>query len=146
MAAFTTPTPLTSNHLDQLQCMLINVRSLGKHATEIWDTISTSNPDVVFITETWLKQSSAPDIAIAVPKCYKKTHRDCPLKPRGGIAIMHKETIIFITTEDGLSPTMEHLNFQLHINANSTIRGTLAYRPSGPAPPSATPSLKLSVH
>ena len=48
------PAPPT-NRQPELQCMLLNVRSLGKHAIEIWDT--STNPDVVFHTETWLKES-----------------------------------------------------------------------------------------
>mgnify|MGYP002804574111 CR=1 FL=1 len=38
--------------------MLINVRSLGRHATKLWDTISTANPNVALIIETLLKEAS----------------------------------------------------------------------------------------
>lgn len=49
-------------------CILGNVRSLPKHAVEIWDLLSSKLPDIGFLTETWLKPSSTPAIALALPE------------------------------------------------------------------------------
>ena len=61
-----TPTSKADTNISgEINCLLINAYSLGKHDTEIWDTIKIHTPDTVFITETWLNPTSAPDIATA---------------------------------------------------------------------------------
>ncbi|KAJ1084340.1 hypothetical protein NDU88_004491 [Pleurodeles waltl] len=115
--------PRTSNY--QLKCILLNTRSVHRHAVELWNLLDTTSPDVAFLTETWMNASSAPDIAIAIPDGYKIIRRDRVNQTGGGIAIIHKNTIR-ITTAD------EHLHFQIHTDPKTTLRGTLIYRPPGP--------------
>ena len=50
-----------------LACMLLNTRSLTKHATDIWDLLHDNAPDILFLTETWLSPALAPDIATCIP-------------------------------------------------------------------------------
>lgn len=70
--------------------------------------------------------TSAPDIATATPDGYIITNQDCTNNLGGGTVIIHKETIQSTTTTP-----MEHLNFKLHTDDKTPIRGTLAYRHPG---------------
>ncbi|KAJ1171165.1 hypothetical protein NDU88_003036 [Pleurodeles waltl] len=67
------PTTTRPNHL---RCILLNTCSARKHAVELWDLLDSTAPDVAFLTETWWNDSSAPDIAIAIPDGYKISRRD----------------------------------------------------------------------
>ncbi|KAJ1196519.1 hypothetical protein NDU88_000389 [Pleurodeles waltl] len=123
------PATTATNHL---HCILFNTR---KHAIELWDLLDTTAPDVAFLTETWWNDSSAPDIAIAIPDGYKMTRRDRPNGIGGGIAIAHKSTLKIHTHTDDTLKTAEHLHLWIHTDPNTTLRGTLIYRPPGPRAP-----------
>ncbi|KAJ1200292.1 hypothetical protein NDU88_004116 [Pleurodeles waltl] len=92
-------------------------------------------PSVAFLTETWWNDSSAPDIAIAIPDGYKITRRDPTNGIGGGIAIVHKTTLKIHTHTDNTLKTAEHLHFRIHTDPNTTLRGTLIYQPPGPRAP-----------
>ncbi|KAJ1200296.1 hypothetical protein NDU88_004120 [Pleurodeles waltl] len=79
-----------------------------------------------------MNASSAPDIAIAIPDGYKISRRERTNQVGGGIAIVFKDSInVTISTED--TPlAAEHLQFQIHTDPRTTLRGTLIYRPPGP--------------
>ena len=98
----------------------------------MWETISTLSTDIAFLTETWLNPSSNPDITTATTEGYKMIHRDCTNKQGGGIAIIFKDTIRCTITNNDPTPLMEHLNVLLQTDPQTTIRGTLTYRPLGP--------------
>ncbi|KAJ1214661.1 hypothetical protein NDU88_002279 [Pleurodeles waltl] len=126
-----TPPAREPNHL---RCILLNTRSARKHAIELWDLLDSTAPDVAFLTETWLNATSAPDIAIAIPQGYKISRRDRTNGVGGGIAIIHKDSIKISTNTDDTLTTAEHMHFQIHTDPNTTLRGTLIYRPPGPRP------------
>ncbi|KAJ1115343.1 hypothetical protein NDU88_003567 [Pleurodeles waltl] len=62
-------------------------------------------------------------------------HRDRTNGIGGGIAIAHKTTLKVHTHTDDTLKTSEHLHFQIHTDPNTTLRGTLIYRPPGPQAP-----------
>ncbi|KAJ1188596.1 hypothetical protein NDU88_005355 [Pleurodeles waltl] len=121
----------TDNHLI---CNLLNTRSIHKHAIKLWDLLTSSSPEVAFLTETWINSASEPDIAITRPEGYKIARRDRSNKPGGGIAIVHKNTIRVSTSSHDTINSTDHLHFKIHINVNTTLRGTLVYRSKGPRP------------
>ncbi|KAJ1099585.1 hypothetical protein NDU88_004684 [Pleurodeles waltl] len=81
-----------------------------------------------------MNPSSEPDIAIAIPESYKINKRDRTNKPKGGIAIVHRSSRRISTNTHDALDAAEHLHFQIYINAHTTLRGTLVYRPPGPHP------------
>ncbi|KAJ1124616.1 hypothetical protein NDU88_003065 [Pleurodeles waltl] len=128
----TKPTKTETNHLHSI---LLNTRYARKHAIELWDLLDSTAPDVAFLTETWWNDSSAPDISIAIPDGYKIIRRDRNNGIGGGITIAHKSSLKVDThTYDSLK-TPEHLHFGIHTDPNTTLRGTLIYRPPGPGAP-----------
>ncbi|KAJ1212840.1 hypothetical protein NDU88_000484 [Pleurodeles waltl] len=135
----TTTSPRAINHL---KCILINARSVHKHAVELWDLLDSTAPDLAFITETWMNASSAPDIAIAIPEGYKISRKDCTDQVGGGIAIVFKDSIS-VTTSTSTEDTplaAEHLHLQIRTDPRTTLRGYLIYPPPDRASSSATPS------
>ncbi|KAJ1092168.1 hypothetical protein NDU88_005280 [Pleurodeles waltl] len=117
---------------NNLHCILVNTRSIHRHAIELWNLINSTNPDIAFLTETWMNPTSAPDIAIAIPDGYKIIRKDRTNRIGGGIAIAHKNTIRISTDTDNSLPDAEHLHFTIHSDPKITLRGTLMYRPPGP--------------
>ncbi|KAJ1198862.1 hypothetical protein NDU88_002701 [Pleurodeles waltl] len=89
-------------------------------------------PDAAFLTETLCNDSSAPDIAIAIPDGYKISRRDRINGIGGGIAIVHKATLEVHTHLDDTLKSAELMHFQIHTDPITTLRGTLIYRPPGP--------------
>lgn len=81
-----------------LGCILLNVRSVHKHAIEIWNLLDSLSPDIAFFMETWTNSSSAPDINTAIPDGYKIQRKDCHNHPGGGLAITHKSTLHLTTS------------------------------------------------
>ncbi|KAJ1149442.1 hypothetical protein NDU88_002252 [Pleurodeles waltl] len=133
----TTTSPRAINHL---KCILVNARSVHKHAVELWDLLDSTAPDVAFITETWMNASSAPDIATAIPEGYKISRKDRTNQVGGGIAIVFKDSISATTSTEDTPLAAEHLHFQIR-----TTRGLPSEDPSSTvlpdrAPLSATPS------
>ncbi|KAJ1158533.1 hypothetical protein NDU88_011221 [Pleurodeles waltl] len=124
--------PRSNNHL---KCILLNTRSVHKHAIELWDLLDTTAPDVAFITETWMNVSSAPDIALAIPDGYKIARKDRANQIWGGIAIIYKSSINVTTSTEDTLLAAEHMHFQIHTNPRTTLSGTLVYRPPGPRAP-----------
>ncbi|KAJ1209000.1 hypothetical protein NDU88_004379 [Pleurodeles waltl] len=119
---------------NHLCCILLNTRSARKHAIKLLDLLDSTAPDVAFLMETWLNATSAPDIAIANPQGYTISRRDRTNGVGGGIAIIHKDSIKISTNTDDSFTTAEHMHFQIHTDPNTTLRGTLIYRPPGPRP------------
>ncbi|KAJ1134487.1 hypothetical protein NDU88_000938 [Pleurodeles waltl] len=117
---------------NNLDCILINTRSVHRHAIELWNLIDSTTPDIAFLTETWMNPSSTPDIAIAIPDGYKIIRKDRTNCIGGGIAIAHKSSIRISTHVDDSLPDAEHLHFAIHSDPKTTLRGTLMYRPPGP--------------
>ncbi|KAJ1120807.1 hypothetical protein NDU88_008956 [Pleurodeles waltl] len=124
--------PRAINHL---KCILVNARSVHKHAVELWDLLDSTAPDVAFITETWMNASSAPDIATAIPEGYKISRKDRTNQVGGGIAIVFKDSISVTTSTEDTPLAAEHLHFQIRTDPRTTLRGSLVYRPPGPRAP-----------
>lgn len=53
--------------LAKLKALYCNARSIPKHALELWALIDSESPDLFFITETWLRDNTSPDLCIAIP-------------------------------------------------------------------------------
>ena len=66
--------------------MLLNTRSLTKHAMEIRDLLHDHAPDLLFLIETWLNPALQLDIATAIPACYKIERQDWQNKPGDEVA------------------------------------------------------------
>lgn len=76
-----------TDHLKHWKMALINCRSLPKHAIEIRLQIEEEELEVIFLTETWLRESSIPEIIDAIPQGFEIYHQDRVGTIGGGIAI-----------------------------------------------------------
>lgn len=138
-----------TNNLDSLthvtrpfSFLSLNCRWLPKHKMDIFDLLIDEQPDALFLTETWLHESSGPDVAVALPPNFAIVRKDRLNKIGGGIAIIFKTH--FLCKFESLDfLNCEAAHFKLTLNPNFTFSGLLIYRPPGPATSWATifPSL-----
>ena len=71
----------------------MHYRSLVQQKMEIFDLLVDYSPDALFLTETWLSDTSAPDIIQALPHGYVLVRVDRAGRVRGGIAIIYKQKL-----------------------------------------------------
>lgn len=115
----------------------INCRSLRKHKEDIHDLLLNTQPDAIFLTETWLNGSSGPDIAIALPPNYTILRKDCMDKIGGGYSNNFQKRL-HLQMRGFILKGCEASLFKLSLTPNFTLSGILIYRPPGPAGPWAT--------
>lgn len=125
----TTTNFVTSNH-QHLRGLYCNARPLPRHALEIWSLLDSEKPDFLFISETWLHETSQPDIAIAIPQEYQLTR----LKRGGGIAIAFRANTKVHTLEAFQADWGEICIFTIESTSSKSWRGALIYRPPGTEP------------
>ncbi|KAJ1164013.1 hypothetical protein NDU88_004460 [Pleurodeles waltl] len=120
-----TTTTTSPRAINQLKCILVNARSVHKHAIELWDLLDSIAPDVAFITESWMNASSAPDITTAIPKATRSPEKTAPTRgslvyrPPGPRAPFSDAIVDFISPHALASPDyilLGDLNFHLEQN------------------------------
>lgn len=114
-----------------VKMLLLNCRSLPKHSTEIRLLLELEQPDVLFLTETWLNGDSDPAVVQALPPEYGILRRDRDKSRRGGLAIVYKIGLNCCITMSPL-PDCESFIFAITFGPTSTFSGILIYRPPGP--------------
>lgn len=113
----------------QLKCILLNARSLVKHSTECALLIEQEEIALTFITESWMDQSSAPDLVKATPPGYYSFNLNRPHRRGGSLAVIYRSSLNPFFTDS--SADCEALDFLIHITNQHTFKGTLIYRPPG---------------
>ena len=92
----------TSNVLidksSDLKALYINARSCKNKSTEINDLIIEKNADIVFITETWLKDTDIITLNALVPSGFSIIFKNRKLRVGGGVAIIYKSSLKVLPT------------------------------------------------
>lgn len=127
----TGPPNKSQNVLYTLKCIYFNSRSIVKHLIEIWDLLTITQPDLCFITETWLHQSALPSLPITFPQNYKSIRQDRELKPGGGIAVAFRNSLRVEILYSLLTNWVELITFKLHPPNGNPWNGAFIYHPLG---------------
>ena len=70
---------------------LINARSLRANGSTIHDYILDKSPEIVVLTETWLKENDDYYIKELTPPGFTNLHIDCTDRRGGGVALICKD-------------------------------------------------------
>ena len=120
-----------------------NARSCANKPEDVYDFIVTNNVDILFITETWLRENGdEPVIAAMTPPSYKFQSKPRKDRRGGGIAIVYKESLekhITISTHTTYL-SFESMSLQLVLNGKA-LNFVCLYRP----PPSPSNTISLSI-
>ena len=77
-----------------VQMGLINAQSVCNKATSIYEEIKSKGLDLLFLTETWLKEHSNGTVLFdLLPEGYSIIHQPRLDKQGGGVAVVHRDTI-----------------------------------------------------
>lgn len=109
---------------------LLNCRSLSKHTAELSCLLMDEDPDVLFLTETWMQPDSDPDLVQVLPPGFSLHRLDRAIGKGGGIAIF-KSRFLCRTFGSPLS-ACENLHFSIEFSPTVSMKGLLIYRPPGP--------------
>ncbi|XP_078542109.1 uncharacterized protein LOC144827815 [Lissotriton helveticus] len=109
---------------------LLNCRSMIKHKSEIHDLLLNNDVDTLFLTETWLEESSSPDILEAIPPNYCLLRIDRYKQRGGGLALICKKELE-CTLQTKTITNSECGVFSIKLDASNTITALLIYRPPG---------------
>ena len=83
----------------QLKVLSLNARSSRNKAIEINDIILESNADLVFITESWLKEKGdEPIIKKIVPNGFKPLSFPRTTRTGGGILVVYRQSLCISTS------------------------------------------------
>lgn len=115
----------------RLKCILLNCRSASKHTADIADLILTHKPDLLFLTETWLNDSSTPILDILVPPNHDITRLDRPDRPGWGIACIHRNSLSVNRSPSPDLSSCEYLCLDITSNNKPTWSLHSFYRPPG---------------
>ncbi|EYC34225.1 hypothetical protein Y032_0001g311 [Ancylostoma ceylanicum] len=120
---------LANAHRLRLKCLLTNARSLGNKLHHLHCLLSTQNPDLVFICETWFSSKiSNSEVVGNLPylvfRCDRKGNRG------GGVCCLakHSITIKEHTIIQSLKSDLLCLDVY-HLFSSTNLRVILAYRP-----------------
>ncbi|XP_078527912.1 uncharacterized protein LOC144802049 [Lissotriton helveticus] len=89
-----------------------------------------ANPDILFLTETWLHEHSEPDLVQTLPQGYQIFRHDRKTGIGGGLAVIHKIGYK-ITSTPACVPDSECLPFTIKLSPTNRFSGMLIYRPPG---------------
>ena len=78
---------------EALSVCLINLRSCNNKTTLMKQFIKDLDLDICAITESWLKEGELVSKVTLKPDGYEILSSPCPLRPGGGIVIIHKENL-----------------------------------------------------
>lgn len=116
-----------------VRAALINTHSLSKHYQEIFDLLTDDQLDLLFITETWLNESSNPVVQMSITEGFKISHYDRQTGRGRGIAVIYRDKWTLNRGENVQLGEGKFLDFNINISPQSTFGGTLVYRPPRPA-------------
>ena len=112
-----------------LRIGLLNARSVANKATEINELIVDQCLDILFITETWLKESgNGTSITDLVPTGYTLHHNPRDQKRGGGVGVIHRDFLELKCKTANPTNSYEHQEYVLHY-ANRYVQFLLVYRP-----------------
>ncbi|KAJ1153635.1 hypothetical protein NDU88_006394 [Pleurodeles waltl] len=120
-----------NKHLRELRAILVNVRSLQKHAPDIYDLLKEYRIDLLFLSEFSLNEASLPDLHIAMPEAYSCVYLDRAEKRGGGVAIIFKKIYKCNSFQMEELLGAEALGFSLSCSGQWSFSGALVYRPTG---------------
>ena len=113
---------------DSIQALLFNARSIRNKFPEFVALVSTEKPDLVAITESWIRTSNRDlEGEFAIPG-YQVFHKDRVSREGGGVLLYVKDTIK--TVNCSISSDHELLGVDLEVGSLS-YRVLVVYRPPG---------------
>lgn len=120
-----------SKHKTDLLIINLNSRSISNKLPHLYTLISHHCPDILTITETWLKPSTQSEEIL--PPEYNILGQDRLSKKGGGIAILYKNTLTVQPLQTPLPKfnNAETLGTVLLLNKNKSINILSAYIPPG---------------
>ena len=111
---------------DSLRVILLNARSIRNKFLEFRALIATENPDLVAVTESWLRTSSRDfEGEFAIPS-YQMFHRDRNDRNGGGVLLYVKDSLNSVICS--ITSNHEFLGVDLDIGGAS-YRVLVAYKP-----------------
>ncbi len=119
-------TPLSAGNQSHISVLYMNARSLIPKRDEFLTQITTENPDVIAITESWANSSHLmAEFAIAGYKSYQKNRKH---RKGGGVICYVKSTLsaVKIEKEDAQKDDSIYVEFT---NGNKKVTIATAYRP-----------------
>ena len=106
------------DHSPNLNCLYLNTRSCKNKVTEINDLIIEKDADLVFITETWLKDSDNITKHILAPPGYNMINKNRQGRSGGGVAIIYRSSFEIVLNDVNTSVfnSFEHCCFKILTN------------------------------
>lgn len=113
----------------ELTILYLNTRSLAKQKLDIFHLLDSTQPDVLFLSITWLSQESAPDILAVLPNNYYILQVNRPPEKIGGgvAAIIRKDLKFTLLTSLDLT-SVDNLVIKLE-SVSAPLICVLLYRP-----------------
>ena len=108
-----------------------NLGSVNNKTTEVMEHVSDHDPDVAFVTETWLKSDKNKITAEIKTYGYDLKHciRNDPEKDRGGgVGILVRSTLSVKQVSTKSFTSFEHVVIKLHCSNKKTIFLISIYR------------------
>ena len=82
-----------------LKALYLNARSCNNKTTEINDLIVEKNVDIIFISETWLKNNDSITISNLTPNGFSIINKNRQSRSGGGVAIIYRSSLEIISTK-----------------------------------------------
>ncbi len=118
----------TCNPNQQVNCLLLNARSVCNKAMTISEHILDKNADILFLTETWLHDDDSPIIEELTPLDYRYLGTCRKHKRGGGTGVVFKSHLKFKTNSPVQAfNTFEHTD--LIMSQSDHLRVVVVYRP-----------------
>ncbi len=126
----------------QLNCTLLNARSVCNKAIELHDFIVSNSIDLLFVTETWLSGNLRDNVVIAelIPPNYGFMHRPRTTGRGGGVGIVYRKDLSIKMCLSTEYDAFEYMVTKI-VSASVIYHLVLLYRP----PPSQKNHLTTSA-
>ena len=82
-----------------LKALYLNARSCNNKASEINELIIEKNADIIFISETWLKNNDTITISNLVPRGFSIINKNRQSRSGGGVAIIYRSSLEILSTK-----------------------------------------------
>ena len=114
-----------------LKVIYLNSRSCRNKTTEINDLIIEKNADLVFISETWLKDNDCTITKNLVPPSYSIVSRNRKSRTGGGVAIIYRTSFTVLSTSYVRNDfsSFESCHIKIKTLDSKTCFFTCIYRP-----------------
>ena len=117
------------NNSPPLDAVLLNSRSVCNKSLAINDYIADSNADLIAISETWIKPSTATStLAELTPPGYSLLHVPRAGRTGGGVALIHRNTLKAKIVDTSRFYSFEHMTVTVKYRSASYVVVVL-YRP-----------------